>query len=854
MGNPRTITWYYNETATEAYTSQAGTLTNALTLRTGAGTLNKDGEYYAMIVNEDGQTFISNTITLVYDELPAEIASMNIEDDYDGEGHISYDAKDALAVITVNMKKFYEGKFYVYEDSIVNYNNGNYATMINTADVNFVLASTSEKMTAKNVLDNTFKGTDTSGNEVPNLSNALEYIAPNGETTLMWAVRATDGDGNNFLTRGKSFKVAFDQKEIATDNITAASRKDVGVTESVEAPYVIAPAAIVLETAANGQRAVVNFVDEDGDKLAWLGGDNTANPEWDTACGFESVTVFGNSEAKTDGAERAAIYGTIVKGVWTSTAGLNKDKTIYYAQAKTEAGVFAEKSETLQSDYKTKNLKIAEKVKLAASGTTAKITLSDVVAPAKVYVYNAPDARTAGGFDPDDSSSYRGYAEVSVGQGSAEISSVFKKDEIGEHFFAVLVPNDEAAYARKESTPNPDNGDTRDDQHMILKEDATSIEYLSGTTSTKLDDKSVANYDTTGEKEVRFTNQFISENLIVKNQFGEVVGLTTGTASAPDYTYLNKITDKAATVTVSNGGKKYAEKGAANFTYDGTALTIDLKSFSGVDPGDGFDVTLLGSTINFRAEFEPTNINQKPFTAKLGSDTLCKGSIAVAGGAANVDNASQAATALGQNNVTEVTVAAGGLDGAVTVPENKKLIISGANTGSVTNNGTVQLAGVTSVKGYTAPAKSTSAVAGANALTITDSLTIGAGAAMTVANALVLAPAATVSSDGTLAVTGTLTTNTKAQNVALATVVNITTASGTKDAPTALTAAAPKTTFASSSCTSVSSPGPKRRASCTVAGDSHVQLVSSDTAAYTMKYAYSAKGDNTDTVFFNITY
>ena len=221
MGVPELITWYYNETVSKSERADSGTgLSQMLNLATGAGTLNKDGDYYAVITNKDGATYTSNTITLIYDELPAEVASIDIEDDYEGNENITYLAKDYTAVVTVNMKKFYDGKFYVYEDGVVNYNSGNYATMLATDDVAFVNATTSDKMTAKNVLDTNFKGLSDSGYEITNGSKALKYVAPNGETTLMWAVKETNSDGKNFLNRGKSYKVVFDQAGIATDNIT----------------------------------------------------------------------------------------------------------------------------------------------------------------------------------------------------------------------------------------------------------------------------------------------------------------------------------------------------------------------------------------------------------------------------------------------------------------------------------------------------------------------------------------------------------------------------------------------------------------------------------------------------------
>ena len=134
LGIPALITWYFNDTVVKSATSQASEFKGILQLDPSneVAATKLDGTYYAVITNGEGQTFKSNSISLVYDELPAEIISINVTDDLTTAANIAYDKADDKAVITVNMKKAYGGKYYIYEDSIANYSNTNYTAVLDT--------------------------------------------------------------------------------------------------------------------------------------------------------------------------------------------------------------------------------------------------------------------------------------------------------------------------------------------------------------------------------------------------------------------------------------------------------------------------------------------------------------------------------------------------------------------------------------------------------------------------------------------------------------------------------------------------------------------------------------------------
>ena len=85
LGVPSIITWYYDDVVTSTATGNATTMDGVLRLETGTnGKISGDdtkryaGKYKVVITNSEGQTYTSNTVELVYDELEGSITSLNI--------------------------------------------------------------------------------------------------------------------------------------------------------------------------------------------------------------------------------------------------------------------------------------------------------------------------------------------------------------------------------------------------------------------------------------------------------------------------------------------------------------------------------------------------------------------------------------------------------------------------------------------------------------------------------------------------------------------------------------------------------------------------------------------------------
>ena len=650
MGNPRTITWYYNKTAVSVYTNQTGNLTEALKLETGINN-RKNGEYYAVVVNEDGNSFISNTITLVYDELPIELGEIAISDDYKNAKNMVLNARDNKAVVTITMKKAYSGTFYLYEDKITNYSTTNATTAIYVnADLvddttNGYAVKTADKLTEKNAIDNWL----------------ISYVHENGETTIMWA------PNSNKIVRGKSYKVVFDQDALDSDDITATGRKDVKATASALAAYVTAPASIELVTTTAGSAGKLNILDADGKVMEFIG--DALNPIVTVGgAGFASVKVFGETAAKAS-TKVAGQFASVKGGVVTTTA--LADYAYYQAELKTVAGVYGEKAITLTSGFKAKNVGIASKVKVAENGSTpaqADITLEGVVGNATVYVTAAGDEASNGTFDADDPSTYRGSVNVKAGDSAATIANVFAKEDIGDTFTAWIVPENEETFGRLSS------------EGYKLPRTATSLEYsdtLPASTQTA---------------ETAYVSTLAANNLVIKDQFGQ------GKEETKQFT---AIVDKKAAVTVSDAGGSYAEKAEATFSVTpagGLSVTLTRAADSvGVNIGDGFDVSVLGSTVKYRAAtlISTNAATATDYTITDGDHTLVAGAVANAITVNTYTDLRDALAAAASDKDTNSVITVGQ---ALIIPAGQTITVAAGDTlalgtAKTTNNGTINIAG-----------------------------------------------------------------------------------------------------------------------------------------------------------------
>ena len=562
LGVPALITWYCDDIVVKSLNANAGQIQGILELNVTAENAGKAGTYYATITNTESKDYRSNDFTVVYDELPAEIGSIKISDDLTSAANIAYDKNDDKAVITMNMKKFYAGKYYLYESTLENYSTSNSTALLDTNNltVGGIEMKTFDKMTEGNAI----KYDDVN-------YDYIVYYAPNGETTVMWKTNAA-------LTRGKSYKLVFDQKELKTDDIGATARKDVTPTEPAEVAYLTAPAGVELVTVTPGSPATARLIDEAGTTLSYIGdakaGTTIAN------AGFTSFKIFGNDSATKTGATSQAA-GVSVKAGVIETGDLGT-KDYYYGELKTKAGVYGKDSITLESAFKASNVDIVKGIELAENATTpeqADVKLKGVVSAAKVYVVDTSDANyvAAGGFNPNDSSTYRGVVDVAAGQATASLDSIFTDEDFGDEFVAWIVPDDESVYARQSSDA------------FVLKHVAKSLDYDADGTAAAL--ASPASGAAATPDEITLTG---NRAIVVKDQFGGAI------SSAANF---DAVTDVSATIAKVDGVADHHENySTGKYSIAAGVLSLTMTEDPDTDLNDGFTATILGSTLTFKAK------------------------------------------------------------------------------------------------------------------------------------------------------------------------------------------------------------------------------------------------------------
>ena len=627
LGVPKVVTWYYGERVVKTATANAQSLDAVLSLRTGTaygadynGQL-KDGKYYAVITNEDNKSFTSNTIELTYVEQAAIVSDFAILDETSEYGYVDIDTDDAKAVISVTLNKNYEGTFYIYPEEAEKYSWNNDAAFMNVYadDANVTVES---DLTAKNVLD---KGT-------------LKYIAKNGHTTYMFKTSSP-------LTRGDSYKIAFSQDKVESTKISSTPRTDIKVSDSVAVPYLPAPAALEIKTAAIGSAAIVEVQDESGDVLSYLG-----NGYYDADdAGFSSFIVYGNNAMTAKDAKALdKTSGYFDEGVYTGDTALAGAYKFFYAEAKTVAGIFGEKSATITSGFKTENTAIAATAKISEDGTDpakANVALTNVAGPATAYIYNS-DLTT---FDKDNKQTYLGKAAIKAGDASVSFDNVFKKENKGQTFNVVILP---------------------DDENMFVKMQGADFELTATAAELKFDHGTGSVTGTTGTPAGTAADITITDTgLIAYDQFGE---LMVGGQSATDVT----------SVSVTNKDNTSVESGTAKFSVAPVTgqITVVLKQMAtgakAIDRGDGFKISLLGSEITLNAAKDAVALGQNLATAtnglevKVGGEDLLVGPYlkSIGATAAAAATTGTATATYGATTVTPTEKALIGSDGAAYTP------------------------------------------------------------------------------------------------------------------------------------------------------------------------------------------
>ena len=121
IGTPSQITWYLDGTAMKTISASAAMGFTFDWQPSKAGTCN------AVVTNTKGETFTSNSIVVTEQEKAAVLSDTTVTDDYDTP-RIELKNADDKAILTVTMKKNYEGKFYLFEEKEEQYKKSNIFT------------------------------------------------------------------------------------------------------------------------------------------------------------------------------------------------------------------------------------------------------------------------------------------------------------------------------------------------------------------------------------------------------------------------------------------------------------------------------------------------------------------------------------------------------------------------------------------------------------------------------------------------------------------------------------------------------------------------------------------------------
>lgn len=614
------------------------------------------------------------------------MTNFTVEDDFTDPTHIdANDGTDNLAVYSVTLNKDYDGVFYIYESTVERFGTGN---CVGTAAQQLKTAGSTNTngaaATAYNVV--TTAAANTAKYAIDEIGDANVYTAPDGKVTYKWVCFA-----GNEPTRGKSYKLVFDQDGITEDDITATTRTDVTATEASECAYLPAPASMEIQTVAKNQAAVVKFLDADGEVLSYLG-KNTALAN----AGFSSIVVKGNSSASETGAVvRVASGGNFTGGVYTSTATIGTTSDFYYAEAKTSAGVFAEKAATIKSGFKAGNAAGASKADIsqdASDISQANIAVAGVIADATIYVVDKTKNGTTA-FDPNDSTTYLKSAELKAASSEIKIAGIFSEANKAHEYYAVIVPNDEKLYARfTGGTFTP-----------ISK--ATSLQVNSGTITTQASGLTSANWNSVAMANNATLTLACGDEIQVLDQYGSV---TTSTDS--------NIAETALTVTTVNGGGVVEAGATGKYKVVAGVLTAELKfpTATPIDINDGYKFTILGTEFSIISKGElgvATNAFVKKastalntftadgaFEVKAGSTTIIAADLDEAKVTTlyNLQQAIGNSSATGLATIATYTAALGQNDKSLTIPAGVAVTLGATFTNAATLNvnGTLQTSDV----------------------------------------------------------------------------------------------------------------------------------------------------------------
>lgn len=424
IGTPSQITWYLDGTAMKTISASAAMGFTFDWQPSKAGTCN------AVVTNTKGETFTSNSIVVTEQEKAAVLSDTTVTDDYDTP-RIELKNADDKAILTVTMKKNYEGKFYLFEEKEKDYKKGTIFTpRVGVGDYSTAAAAT---VTSKD---------DFKDSKVKGPSFALKYTDPATHAVSYKFLL----NKNNAPIRGDKYQVVFDQTKISEDDITNANNINVNKTAgTITIPYVTAPAKIALTKVAAGTPIELTFQDAEGTALTWM---NPAGP----ADAGATIKVYGNTAATTAGATEYHNPGNdnnVEKGVHTSGNAAATQKH-YSATAELEKGIYGADKINLTAPWKTSASPGAEVVTVeedTKDATAAKINFTNGMTPGKVYL-----AKVGGPeIDPKNPATYIKRADVAKGDNFVMLAGVFNNNLIGDKFYARFIPADEENFSAVDS-------------------------------------------------------------------------------------------------------------------------------------------------------------------------------------------------------------------------------------------------------------------------------------------------------------------------------------------------------------------------------------------------------------------
>lgn len=419
IGTPSQITWYLDGTAMKTISASAAMGFTFDWQPSKAGTCN------AVVTNTKGETFTSNSIVVTEQEKAAVLSDTTVTDDYDTP-RIELKNADDKAILTVTMKKNYEGKFYLFEEKEEQYKKSN----IFTPTIGDYSTANADTVTSKDA----FKDS-----KVLPPKFALKYTDPATHAVSYKFLL----NKNNSPRRGEKYQVVFDQTKISEDDITNAKNINVNKTAgTITIPYVTAPAKIALTKVAAGTPIELTFQDAKGTALTWM------NPGGPADAGA-TIKVYGNTAATTAGATpHNAGNSDVEKGVHKAGNAVAA-REFYSATAELEKGIYGADKINLTAPWKTLALPGTQAVTVeedTKEATAAKIKFTNGRTAGKVYL-----AKWGVAIDPENPASYIKRADVAKGDEFVMLAGVFNNNLIGDKFYARFIPADEENFSAVDS-------------------------------------------------------------------------------------------------------------------------------------------------------------------------------------------------------------------------------------------------------------------------------------------------------------------------------------------------------------------------------------------------------------------